>query len=54
MLDYEVVLTDAEEHYNASMKELDKSEFIPNKVCCVGVGVGGDFINMNELRVMKF
>jgi hypothetical protein len=54
MLDYEMMLTDAEEHYNTSMKELGKSEFIPDEVCCVRVGIGGGVVNTNDLRVMKF
>jgi hypothetical protein len=51
---YEIKLTEAEEHYYETMKELHETELIEGEVCCVGAGLGGGFENTNELKVMKF
>jgi hypothetical protein len=44
---YEIRLTPAEENYYAAMKELRECGLI-------GAGIGGGFLNISELHVMKF
>jgi hypothetical protein len=47
---YKIVLTAAEVHYYATIKELGK---YPGEFGCVGAGLGGGFLNTQELHVMK-
>ena len=54
IMDYKMMLTMAETHYNASMNKLQEEEFVRGKVCCVGAGIGDGFENSKELQVMKF
>ena len=51
---YEIELTNAEEHYYNSMREIHEGEFVTNEITCVGAGLGGRFANTKELHVMKY
>ena len=36
------------------MKDFPQGEYAPGEMACVGAGLGGGFINTQELHVMKF
>jgi hypothetical protein len=45
--EYEIKLSEAEEHYYKVMKELIESKFINGEIDCIGAGIGGGFTNTN-------
>jgi hypothetical protein len=55
-VDYEIKLTAAEENYYQAMSEFGFSSVDHDGVemAMVGAGVGGGFINTNEVHTIKF
>jgi histone deacetylase 1/2 len=51
---YEIKLTDAEKEYYDTMQSIHEGEFINDEIVCVGAGIGGGFVNTNELKVLKY
>jgi hypothetical protein len=52
--DYKITLSTAEVKYYAAMKDLHRDYTPPGEMICVGAGLGGGFVNTNELHVMKY
>ncbi|MGH7955289.1 MAG: reverse transcriptase domain-containing protein [Gloeomargaritales cyanobacterium] len=47
-------LTTAEQNYYAIFQNQEEEEFDPQEIACVGAGLGGGFMNTQELHVMKY
>jgi hypothetical protein len=51
---YEIKLSNAEIDYYETMQRIHEGEFISDEIVCVGAGLGGGFVNTNELKVLKY
>ena len=52
--DADLAGTAAELHYFGAIAELDNEEIATFKLMLVGAGLGGGFVNTNELKVMNY